>query len=413
MRPSSACSVSTLALVLLAAPSSAATKIVDVGPGNRLVFLDEESGTDTTTISVGDTVEWRWMSSGHSTTRTVSPEGWDSGVQDAPFTFSHRFGTTGTFPYHCTPHQVFGMTGTVVVVPGGSTETTTTTLPPPECTAIEAVQRVRAAVDAECDCLGALRHRSYVRCAAKVTRRAVRTRTLPRACAGNVKRCASQSTCGRPGAVACCQTTARGVQTCSIKRSGAACRAPSRGIACVGDRVSCCDACGGAMCPAPTTTTTTATSTAPTLSTTTSTMPSVLNPCDGVGFCTGIGFCTDGFCFCLNGTPMFCSDDTPALWLGTATSVIGTVDIAFTICPSAEVISGVFFRLGSETAIFETAIVAVDGVTILFDPLIFADGSSCTFNGSLLGLTMGGDFACFDPLGFAIRTGRWGATRCP
>ena len=106
-------------------------------------------------------------------------------------------------------------------------------------------------------------------------------------------------------------------------------------------------------------------------------------------------------------------DHTPALWLGTATSVIGTVDIAFTICPSAEVISGVFFRLGSETAIFETAIVAVDGVTILFDPLIFADGSSCTFNGSLLGLTMGGDFACFDPLGFAIRTGRWGATRCP
>ncbi len=405
MRPGSACSVSTFALLLLAASSSAATKIVDVGPGNMLVFVDEESGTDTTTVSVGDTVEWRWMSSGHSTTRTVSPEGWDSGIRDAPFAFSHQFGTPGRFPYHCTPHQAFGMTGTVVVVPGGSTPTTTTTLPPAECTAVDAVARVQAAVDAECDCLGALRHRSYARCAAKVTRRAVGTGTLPRPCAGRVQRCASQSTCGRPGAVACCRTTARGVQTCNIKRSSAACRAPSGGIACVGDRVSCCDACGGATCPAPATTTTTATSTAPTFSTTTSTMPSVLNPCDGVGFCT------DGFC--LNGTPLFCPDDTPALWLGTATSVIGTVDIAFAICPSAEVISGVFFRFGSETAIFGTAVIAVDGVSILFDPLIFADGSSCTFSGPLLGLTMGGDFACFDPFGFAVNAGTWGATRCP
>ena len=404
MRRGSACSLSTLALLLFAASSPAATKIVDVGPGNMLVFVDEESGTDTTTISVGDTVEWRWMSSGHSTTRTASPEGWDSGIQDESFVFSHRFETSGTFPYHCTPHQAFGMTGTVVVMPGGPTETTTTTLPPPECTAMEAVARVRAAVEAECDCLGALRHRSYLRCAAKVTRRAVRTGTLPRVCAGSVKRCAAQSTCGRSGAVTCCRTTLRRVQTCSIKRSAAACRAPSRGIACVGDRVSCCDACGGATCPAPVTTTTTATSTAPTSSATTTTMPSGLNLCDG------IGFCTDGFC--LNGTPMFCPDDTPALWLGTATSMIGTVDIAFPICPSAGIFSGVF-RLGSETSTFGTAVIAVDGVTILFDPLIFADGSSCTFSGSLLGLTMGGDFACFDPFGVGASTGAWGATRCP
>ena len=132
-------------------------------------------------------------------------------------------------------------------------------------------------------------------------------------------------------------------------------------------------------------------------------MPSGLNLCDGGGFCT------DGFC--LSGTPMFCPDDTSALWLGTATSVIGTVDIALTICPSADVLSGVF-RLGSET-IFGTAFIAVDGVTILFDPLIFADGSSCTFSGSFLGLTMGGDFLCFDPFGFVMSAGTWGATRCP
>ena len=89
--------VPTLALLLLAGPVPAATKIVDVGPGSSLTFVDEDSGTNTTTISVGDTVEWRWMSSGHSTTRSESPEAWDSGIQEAPFSFSHTFGTPGTF----------------------------------------------------------------------------------------------------------------------------------------------------------------------------------------------------------------------------------------------------------------------------------------------------------------------------
>src|SRR5215831_3880017 len=98
-----ACSGPTLAVLLLASPALAATKIVDVGPGSSLTFVDEDSGTDTTTISVGDTVEWRWMSSGHSTTRSEPPEAWDSGIQESPFSFSHTFGTPGKFPYHCIP----------------------------------------------------------------------------------------------------------------------------------------------------------------------------------------------------------------------------------------------------------------------------------------------------------------------
>ena len=402
-------SVPTLALLLVTAPALAATKVVDVGPDDALVFVDEESRTDTTTISVGDTVEWRWMSSRHSTTRTDTQEGWDSSIQDAPFTFSHTFATPGTFPYHCTSHQFFGMTGTVVVGPSGPT--TTTTVPPPACTDLEAVARVRAALDTECDCPGAPRLRSYSRCTAAVAKRAVRAGSLPRACLGRIKRCAAQSTCGRPGFITCCRTTARGVQTCSIKRAAAACRAPRRGIACVGDRPSCCDACGDATCPAPASTTTTLARTHRS-TTTTSTMPSVSTLCDGGVFCAGGT--------CLTKTSLLCPDGTSALWLGTAVSDIGAVDIAFAICPSHEFFSGTFFCLpGSvscfvtQSATFGTIAITVDGVSIVLNPFTFGEGAGCTFNGSLLGLTMSGDFTCFDAFGFAVSSGTWSATRCP
>ena len=125
--------------VLLATNALAATKRVQVGPSGLLVFGDEETGMSTTTIAAGDTVEWVWASSGHSTTRTGTPPTWDSGVQQGPFTFSVTFPDPGTFDYFCIPHQSFGMTGTIVVKPAGSATTTTlvssattsTTLPLP------------------------------------------------------------------------------------------------------------------------------------------------------------------------------------------------------------------------------------------------------------------------------------------
>jgi plastocyanin len=125
--PSGRLFVSAVIALRLAAPVAAATKIVDVGPNGLLTFFDEESGTDTTTVTVGDTVEWVWQSSGHSTTRPESPEAWDSNVQAAPFSFTHQFMTPGTYPYHCIPHQFLGMVGTVIVMPAAGS---TTTLPP-------------------------------------------------------------------------------------------------------------------------------------------------------------------------------------------------------------------------------------------------------------------------------------------
>src|SRR5262249_56378621 len=100
-------------ILCVAAHGLAATSVVVVGPGGSLTFADQETGTSTTTVTEGDSVQWVWDSSGHSTTSDRSEEGWDSGVQRAPFTLIHQFGVAGTFPYHCTPHQSLGMTGVV------------------------------------------------------------------------------------------------------------------------------------------------------------------------------------------------------------------------------------------------------------------------------------------------------------
>jgi len=149
MGPVRAAFLLSLGALVLAAELGAATKTVLVGPDGTLTFRDMESGTETTTVTAGDRVQWQWVAGLHSTTRFDPPETWDSGVQSAPFSFSRLFLLPGTFPYVCTVHEFLGMTGTVVVLPATSTtgptsttvtattmtatsttRTTTTTLPP-------------------------------------------------------------------------------------------------------------------------------------------------------------------------------------------------------------------------------------------------------------------------------------------
>jgi plastocyanin len=83
------------------------------------VFLDAASGTSTTTIHAGETVQWMWLSGTHSTTSGRCALGcvgdgiWDSGVLSGG-SFSHTFPTAGTFPYFCQVHGVM-MQGSVVV----------------------------------------------------------------------------------------------------------------------------------------------------------------------------------------------------------------------------------------------------------------------------------------------------------
>jgi plastocyanin len=93
--------------------SRAATIQVQVGAGG-LKFTPQN-----VTIHVGDTVQWTWAASGHSSTSGTpgNPDGlWDSGIQDIGFVFSQTFTTAGTFNYFCSPHGLCcGMIGSVTV----------------------------------------------------------------------------------------------------------------------------------------------------------------------------------------------------------------------------------------------------------------------------------------------------------
>ncbi len=53
------------------------------------------------TISVGDSVDWVWLTNNHSTTSVAgSVETWDSSVHSNGFSFTHQFTTVGSFPYY-------------------------------------------------------------------------------------------------------------------------------------------------------------------------------------------------------------------------------------------------------------------------------------------------------------------------
>jgi len=126
-----------------------------------------------------------------------------------------------------------------------------------------AVAATRAQVAAQCPCGVAMKHREYVQCARGVANIAIFNGELPKDCRQSVVKCAAKSTCGRPGRVTCCRTSAGGQTRCSIKKNAALCTPPKNGSACVGSLSSCCDACTATGCtggptptPAPTATAT-------------------------------------------------------------------------------------------------------------------------------------------------------------
>jgi plastocyanin len=100
--------------------SKAATVTVQVGAGGLLKFTPQN-----VTIQAGDTIQWTWASSGHSSTSGTPghPDGmWDSGVQNSGFVFSRTFVAAGTFNYYCSVHGVCcGMIGSVTVTPAADT----------------------------------------------------------------------------------------------------------------------------------------------------------------------------------------------------------------------------------------------------------------------------------------------------
>ena len=110
-------------------------QIVDVAVGQGgLVFVP-----DTVNISVGDTVQWTWSTSGHSVTsgdpctsdgQYCSPDDMNCnlGILSGTGTvYEHTFDQAGTFNYFCAAHCNFGMTGVVNVSAPTPTPTPTAT----------------------------------------------------------------------------------------------------------------------------------------------------------------------------------------------------------------------------------------------------------------------------------------------
>ncbi len=102
--------VSLFLALAAVAPASAAE--VEVG----VVNFDFKPAMQS--IAVGDTVVWRFMIDGHTTTANRGQaERWNSGPATTPSgqTFRHTFDTPGRFQYVCIPHANFPMKGVVTV----------------------------------------------------------------------------------------------------------------------------------------------------------------------------------------------------------------------------------------------------------------------------------------------------------
>ncbi len=99
------------------------------------------------------------------------------------------------------------------------------------------IASARALVAANCDCFSSTR-RDYARCAREQATAALSDST----CLSYVKRCSSQSTCGRPGAVTCCVPTSSGTK-CKIARDTARCDALEGTVS------DCSSVCDGSPLP--------------------------------------------------------------------------------------------------------------------------------------------------------------------
>jgi plastocyanin len=116
------------AIPAFALPAGAATYTVTVAPNGSFTFSPSSQ-----TINVGDTVQWVWGLGLHSSTSgalCIADGKWDSTLISNPQTFSVTFTTAGTFPYYCTLHCFFGMTGEILVQEPTATPTPTVTATP-------------------------------------------------------------------------------------------------------------------------------------------------------------------------------------------------------------------------------------------------------------------------------------------
>jgi PKD repeat protein len=116
-----------------------ATHVVNVGQGGNQ-FVDAQGGGKTTSIQVGETVQWNWMGGPHTSTSGECRGGggdpygggpvcddlgiWDSGPHAVPYQYSRTFTSPGTYQYFC---RVHGAAMTAKVIVSGDSPATTPT----------------------------------------------------------------------------------------------------------------------------------------------------------------------------------------------------------------------------------------------------------------------------------------------
>jgi plastocyanin len=88
----------------------------------HLVTLSGTSFTpDSILIQPGDVVRWEVVSGVHTTTSGIGSAAanagarWDVPLSGTGASYEHTFPNAGVFPYFCRPHEMFGMTGEIVV----------------------------------------------------------------------------------------------------------------------------------------------------------------------------------------------------------------------------------------------------------------------------------------------------------
>jgi plastocyanin len=104
-----------------------------IGAVASVSVVNDSFSPSTSNIHTGDTVIWTWGngSAGHNVVSTSSSFAWlfpspngspgtssnqnSSNLRNSPFSFTNTFNSTGSFPYECTEHVSFGMTGTIKV----------------------------------------------------------------------------------------------------------------------------------------------------------------------------------------------------------------------------------------------------------------------------------------------------------
>jgi plastocyanin len=94
--------------------ATSAVVTVVVNTSHTVAALASSFSPSSLTVTVGDTVNFTGLSAGGHSVTGNSPAEPFCGAE-FPSTCTVTFNTLGAFGYHCIPHQLFGMTGTITV----------------------------------------------------------------------------------------------------------------------------------------------------------------------------------------------------------------------------------------------------------------------------------------------------------